>query len=287
MEKALVAFLLVAHIVVAAGAGSFFESNFQVTWGADHVQPSADGNSVKMFLDKTSGANFAGTKSYVYGGFSAEMQLPGGDSAGVVTAMFTTSQGANHDELDFEFLGNVSGQPYILQTNVFANGVGGREERLYLWFDPTQGFHTYEVVWNPKLITFFVDKIPIRMFRNNVNIGVDYPSQPMAVYSSIFDGSTWATRGGAVPVDYTKAPFVAAYQNFQIQGCQTSAPGGSSLAACSSDTTGWWTQAAYDALDANQITQLRWVRQHYLQYTYCTDTSRYSPAPGECASNNP
>lgn len=55
MKKALVASVLVACIVVAAGAGGFFQNNFQITWGADHVQPSADGNSVKMVLDKSSG----------------------------------------------------------------------------------------------------------------------------------------------------------------------------------------------------------------------------------------
>lgn len=55
MGKALVASLLVASIVLAAGAGNFFQNSFQITWGADHVQPSPDGNSVKMTLDKISG----------------------------------------------------------------------------------------------------------------------------------------------------------------------------------------------------------------------------------------
>ncbi|KAG4980834.1 hypothetical protein JHK82_034084 [Glycine max] len=49
------------------------------------------------------------------------------------------------DELDFEFLGNKTGEPYLIQTNVYKNGTGGRKMRHMLWFDPTEDYHTYSI----------------------------------------------------------------------------------------------------------------------------------------------
>lgn len=63
-----------------------------------------------------------------------------------------------HDELDFELLGNRRGHAWHVQTNMYGNGSTGRgrEERYLLPFDPTLEAHRYSVLWAPTHIMYAI-----------------------------------------------------------------------------------------------------------------------------------
>ncbi|XP_042517066.1 probable xyloglucan endotransglucosylase/hydrolase protein [Macadamia integrifolia] len=258
-----------------------FQKNYVPSWATDHIKYINGGSQVHLVLDKYSGTGFQSRGSYLFGHFSMRIKMVGGDSAGVVTAFYLSSQTTEHDEIDFEFLGNRTGQPYILQTNVFTGGKGDREQRIYLWFDPSKHYHTYSLLWNMYQIVFFVDDVPIRIFKNSKDLGVKYPfNQSMKIYSSLWNADDWATRGGLDKTDWTKAPFVASYSSFHVDGCDASSP--QSAQVCNTRGKMWWDQKAFQDLDGPQYRRLQWVRKKYTIYNYCTDRSRYPSVPPEC-----
>ncbi|CAM8985813.1 unnamed protein product [Rhodiola kirilowii] len=267
---------------VASAAGNF-NQDFDLTWGDHRAKVFGAGQLLSLSLDKVSGSGFQSKKEYLFGRIDMQLKLVSGNSAGTVTAYYLSSQGPTHDEIDFEFLGNVSGQPYIVHTNVFTQGKGNREQQFYLWFDPTRNFHTYSIVWNPQHIIFMVDNTPIREFRNHEARGVPFPkSQPMRIYSSLWNADDWATRGGLVKTDWSKAPFSAYYRNFNdASACAWSAGSSTcSRKSSSKEADGAWQT---NELDANSRRRLRWVQRYFMIYNYCTDVKRFPQGPpAEC-----
>lgn len=260
----------------ASSAGNF-KKDVYLSWGEERAKILDGGKRVTLSLDEWSGSGFESKNQYMFGRVDMDLKLVPGNSAGTVTAYFLSSQGAEHDEIDFEFLGNETGEPYTVHTNVFTKGHGGREQQFSMWFDPTEDFHTYSIMWNPLRIIFMVDEIPIRVYENLEASGVPFPSkQPMKLYSSIWNADSWATQGGKVKIDWKKAPFKASYKNLRVAACLW--PSRSS--SCSTSTS---ISGMNQELDVKAVRKLQWVQKYYMVYNYCTDYQRFIyGVPFEC-----
>jgi Xyloglucan endo-transglycosylase (XET) C-terminus/Glycosyl hydrolases family 16 len=119
-----------------------------------------------------------------------------------------------------------------------------------------------------------VDGIPIRDFKNNEKRGVLFPtSQPLKMYASLWDGDSWATQGGRVKTDWSKAPFVAMYRNYNVDACTSS--GGKS----NCQNKPWWN---YN-VSGYSYRRMRWVQRKFMIYNYCNDVNRFPQGlPLEC-----
>ncbi|KAK1309143.1 Xyloglucan endotransglucosylase/hydrolase protein 9 [Acorus calamus] len=258
-----------------------FDELFQSSWASDHL--IYEGELLKLKLDNYSGAGFASKSKYMYGKTTAHIKLVEGDSAGTVTAFYMSSDGPSHHEFDFEFLGNTTGEPYLVQTNIYIDGVGNREQRMDLWFDPTADFHSYSILYNQRQVVFMVDETPIRVHKQRD--GVPFPKdQAMGVYSSIWNADDWATQGGRVKTDWSHAPFVTTYREVEIDGCECATS--EDLKRCSGSTVekkgNWWDEPVMAELSVHQSHQLMWVRANHLVYDYCADGGRFPVLPPEC-----
>lgn len=181
--------------------------------------------------------------------------------------------------------------------------------KFNLWFDPTQDFHHYAILWNPNQIVyvkikfymfrrygydtslyssvtfgyaklvdifhicrFYVDDVPIRTYdRKNEAI---FPTRPMWLYGSIWDASDWATENGRIKADYRYQPFIAKYTNFKLAGC--TAEGSSSCTPPSASPMG------NRGLSQQQMGAMAWAQRNFLVYNYCHDPKRDHTQTPEC-----
>lgn len=253
-----------------------FEEGYSQLFGDGNLALHRGGGAVRLSLDQRTGSGFVSREAFLHGFFSASIKLPSDYSAGVIVAFYMSNGDVfkkTHDELDFEFLGNIRGKEWRVQTNIYGNGSTsmGREERYNLWFDPTEDFHKYSILWTHNRIVFYIDDVPVReMLRESM--GGAFPSKPMSLYATIWDGSSWATSGGRYKADYRHAPFVAEFTDLVLQGCST-VPG-SPGAGCSGDGAASMPRA-----------EMGRFRRDRMTYCYCYDTVRYPVPPAECVGS--
>ncbi|CAN6466720.1 unnamed protein product [Victoria cruziana] len=132
--------LLLLMLCVSAAASTLlqgfsslpFEEGYTRLFGDQNLAVQRDGKTVHISLDKATGSGFVSNDLYQFGFFSASIKLPGDYTAGVVVAFYMSNGDIfedNHDEIDFEFLGNIRGREWRIQTNVYGNGStsAGRE----------------------------------------------------------------------------------------------------------------------------------------------------------------
>ncbi|KAL8063659.1 hypothetical protein ABFS82_01G040200 [Erythranthe guttata] len=254
-------------------AENSFDKYYSPLWGSNHLSVDPQGNEVQLLMDTSSGAGFRSKLDYGSGLFRIRMKIPEKKTEGIVTCFYLTSapdnqEPGNHFELDFEFLGTNG----TVQTNVYDYDGGHREQSFKLPFDPSQDFHTYGILWNPSQIVFFIDGIPIRVFKNNSAQGVAYPSKAMHIEASIWNAD-WAG-----PVDWAQAPFVAHYQDFDFYACPTQ---NDDVSICGNGHY-FWNRRRHLELNDEQKQQMKSYRSAYMTYDYCSSPST---SKQECSLN--
>lgn len=137
---------------------------------------------------------------------------------------------------------------------------------------------------------FLVDNIPVREVSNTLAMSKAYPSKPMTLYSTIWDGSEWATEGGKKPINYSFAPFVAWFKDLEIEGCLWNQSRSSSSSSSVCPNTKQRDGQGLDPVEGRDFVELseqqrvgmEWVRGRFMFYSYCNDPHRFSVMPPEC-----
>ncbi|KAL6843261.1 hypothetical protein ACP4OV_026974 [Aristida adscensionis] len=256
-----------------ASSASWLNENFNTDGNIQSYYDASGDQVAKVSLNQQSGGGFNSYNKYLFGEFSIQMKLIPGNSAGTVASFYLSSgEGDDHDEIDMEFMGNSSGCPVVLNTNVWAHGDGKKEHQFYLWFDPAADFHTYTVIWNPENIIFKVDGNVIRCFKRYADL--PFPdAKPMTVHATLWDGSYWATQKGKVPIDWAGAPFVVSYRGYYADACVAGA-------ACPAGSGRWMNRQPSDA----EWGTIAWAERGYMHYNYCDDGWRFpNGLPAECS----
>ncbi|CAH2042951.1 unnamed protein product, partial [Thlaspi arvense] len=167
-----------------------------------------------------------------------------------------------HDELDFEFLGNIHGKPWKFQTNLYGNGSTHRAEKSVITCGSIR----------PKKS---IGGGPQR------GHGPGLPFKAMSLYATIWDASSWATNGGKYKVQYRYQPFVAEFSELALAGC-TIDPSQPAQAAGCADKIAELDTADFATITPEGRQAMLQFRTKHMYYSYCYDTLRYNVTPPEC-----
>jgi len=134
----------------------------------------------------------------------------------------------------------------------------------------------------------FVDDTPVRVLRNLTAAvpGYPFPSKPaMLIRGSIWDGSSWATDGGRAKVDWSRAPFTAAFRGFDVDAACAVVVGDVTPPCDDNDPAAlWWNGGEYEALSDAQRAAYEGVRNNTAWCTTAARTSSGSTAVGRSSA---
>ncbi|KAK6140476.1 hypothetical protein DH2020_025789 [Rehmannia glutinosa] len=220
------------------------------------------------------GSGFQSSDLYNHGFFSAKIKLPSDYTAGIVVAFYTTNGDIfrkTHDELDFEFLGNIKGKHGDFRQICMEMEAQAEEEKRDIIYGLT--------LLKSSTVTAYFG--PPRILRKNDAMGADFPSKPMRLYATIWDASDWATSGGKYRANYQYAPFVAEFTDLVLHGCATDTLEEVVATGCA-QRDGQLASADFATITPKQKLAMKKFRSKYMYYSYCYDTLRYPVPPPEC-----
>lgn len=212
----------------------------------------------------TSIGSFISKYTYKYGIFSLRMKLPSNYSGGIIPCFYLISPGPQnyhdiHDEIDFEFIGDVAPMKITIHTNLISGGQNYLEQFAFP-FDPAADFHTYKIIYSPFYIMWMIDDIPIRITYNKPEH--PFPSMPVEFKASIWDSSSWSW----LKANYSNGPHTSQYNAFDFtHTCQMPADGADPkcLKLRSSRHAPWLAKPTKQHLRKHS-----WFRKNYLTATY-------------------
>lgn len=165
----------------ALGLGRFEPANVSVTGGALALTlPAGTLNGGEVRTNALWGS----------GTFRARMKAS--PASGSLSAFFLYAPPDYQSEVDIEIVGS------SVLFSTYAGGGQTHTETRPLGFDPTAAFHDYEIEFARKSVTFRVDGVALRTWKNGI------PKAPMALYVNAWF-PTWL---GGLPPTVTTSTLV-------------------------------------------------------------------------------
>lgn len=130
--------------------------------------------------------------------------------------------------------------------------------------------------------SFYIDDTPIREVRRSAAMGGDYPSKPMSLYATIWDGSNWATAGGRYKVNYKYAPFVSEFSELALQGCRVDPIEQVPSAGRCAEEEARLLAGDFAAITPGRRAAMKNFREKFMTYSFCYDSLRYPATFPDC-----